>query len=444
MKKVITILVMAFCLNTNAQIITTVCGNGTAGYTGDGGAATTAQLNNPTGVAFDAAGNMYIADPQNMRIRKVTPAGIITTYAGNGTGGYSGDGGAATAAELYKPWGVAVDAAGNLYIADELNSRIRKVTVAGIITTIAGTGTAGYSGDGGQATAAQLHQSNGVAVDAFGNLYLADEGNQCIRKVNTAGIISTIAGGIGTGGYSGDGGAATAAELHQPSGVAVDAAGNMYIADELNSRIRKVNTAGIISTVAGNGTGGYSGDGGAATAAELYYPTGVALDGSGNMYIVDYFNMRIRKVNTAGIIGTIAGTGTAGYSGDGGVATAAELYYPYGVAIDASGNLYIADEQNNRIRMVSAGQTTAIPILNTQYSIFQIYPNPNNGNFIIETNSTANQTIQLYDVNGKMVLNQIINGKATTIDATGLNEGVYNISIINNEGVVNKRIVIAH
>jgi trimeric autotransporter adhesin len=337
--------------------INTVAGNGTEGYSGDGGAAISAELHLPLGVAVDSAGNIYIADYGNNRIREGTlSTGIISTVAGNGTAGYSGDGGAATSAELYDAPGVAVDGAGNIYIADYDNNRIRKVTVStGIISTVAGNGTAGYSGDGGAAINAELDNPSGVAVDGAGNIYIADYYNHRIRKVTlSTGIISTVAGN-GTAGYSGDGGAAINAKLYFPYGVAVDGAGNICIADSANNRIREVTAStGIISTVAGNGTASYSGDGGAATSAELRLPSAVAVDGAGNIYIADRENERIREVTAStGIISTVAGNGTAGYSGDGGAATSAELHFPYGVAVGGAGNIYIADYGNNRIRAVS-------------------------------------------------------------------------------------------
>ncbi len=293
--------------NLPSGVITTVAGNGWGagtgygGYSGDGGAATNAELNNPEGVAMDATGNLFIADQLNGRIRKVGTNGTITTVAGNGTNAYSGDGGAATNAELTFPSGVAVDATGNLFIADDNNCRIRKVGTNGIIITVAGNGTYGYSGDGDAATNARLWYPSGVAVDATGNLFIADSEDMRIRKVGTNGIINTVAGngygaGLFYGGYSGDGGAATNAELSEPSAVAVDAGGNLFIADEGNQRIREVGTNGIIITVAGNGTNGYSGDGGAATNAELSEPSGVAVDATGNLFIADTYNERIRKV----------------------------------------------------------------------------------------------------------------------------------------------------
>ena len=339
--------------------ITTVAGGGSS--LGDGGAATAAQLNNPRGIAVDWAGNLYIADTWNDRIRKVDTAGLITTVAGSGTNGFSGDGGAATSARLNYPYGVTPDGAGNLYIADSRNHRIRKVDTAGNISTVAGTGTAGFSGDGDEATAAQLNLPGSVVLDRLGNLYIADRLNHRIRKVDTAGVISTVAGSSTTGAFGGDGGAATAARLYDSSGVALDRSGNLYIADRDNRRIRKVDTAGVITTVAGIGTGGSLGDGGAATAARLNSPIDVAVDWAGNLFIADDDSHRIRKVDTAGVITTVAGDGTAGFSGDGGAAVAARLNAPEGVAMDRLGNLYIADTSNNRIRKV-VGAGPPVPV----------------------------------------------------------------------------------
>ncbi|HSB13927.1 MAG TPA: hypothetical protein VLE22_05675 [Bryobacteraceae bacterium] len=334
-----------------ARVITTVAGNGSAGYSGDGGPAVNAQFFNLYAVAVDASGNLHIADTGNSRIRKVSAAGIVTTTAGNGSLSYSGDGGPAASAQLSQPRGVAVDAGGNLYIADTDNFRVRKVSATGIITTVAGNGSRGYSGDGGPATSAQLLNLYAVAAGASGNLYLA--GIPHIRKVSAAGIITTFVGGDSPG-YSGDGGPAANAQLNFPNDITVDAGGNLYIADQGNRRIRKVFTTGIITTVAGNGSAGYSGDGGPAASAQLSQPRGVAVDAGGNLYIADTDNFRIRKVSTAGIITTVTGNGSAGYSGDGGPGVDAQLNYPNGVAVDAGGNLYIADEGNNRIRKVSA------------------------------------------------------------------------------------------
>jgi hypothetical protein len=361
---------LIYAVYSNA-IITTVTGTGTSGFSGDGGLAIDAQLDSPTGVAFDQVGNLYIADRFNHRIRQVIAAtGIITTVAGSGltghgNGGFSGDGGPASDAQLDSPARVIVDEMGNLYIADSYNDRIRKVIAAtGVITTVAGTEIAGYGGDNGLATGAQLDGPLGVAIDKIGNLYIADANNNRIRQVIAAtGIITTVAGsgltGHGNGGFSGDGGPASEAQLNYPTHVAMDGAGNLYIADSENHRIRQVIAAtGIITTVAGsgltgNGNGGFSGDGGPATDAQLNYPSGVAVDGQGNLFIADNSNHRIRKVIAAtGVITTVAGSGIAGYSGDNGPASDAQLNMPSDVAFDGVGNLYIGDQDNHCIRRV--------------------------------------------------------------------------------------------
>ncbi len=332
--------------------ITTIAGTSTAGYSGDGGLATSAQLNYSQGVAVDNSGNIFIADQSNHRVRKVDTSGNISTVAGTGTPGYSGDGGLATSAQLWQPSGVAVDSSGNIYIADYTNNRVRKVDASGNISTVAGTGTPGYSGDGGLATSAQLWQPSGVAVDSSGNIYIADYTNNRVRKVDASGNISTVA-GTGVAGYSGDGGLATSAQLKNPNGLAVDSSGNIFISDQTNNRVRKVDASGNISTVAGTGTQGYSGDGGLATSAQLNYPSGVAVDSSGNIFIPDYGNHRVRKVDASGNISTVAGTGASGYAGDGGLATSAQLNHPIGVAVDSSGIIYISDYTNSRIRKLT-------------------------------------------------------------------------------------------
>jgi sugar lactone lactonase YvrE len=331
--------------------INTFAGNNAAGagFSGDGMLATAAQLNVPGGVAIDSAGNVYIADTRNSRIRVVNAAGIISTFAGNGTAVYSGDGGLATNAGLIAPSSVAVDSSGNVYIADPQAAVIRKVT-SGFISTFAGIGTATFSGDGGPAASAGLNFPSAVAVDSSGNVYIADTLNQRIRKIS-AGNITTIA-GISNLGFNGDNQSATLASLFAPQGVAVDAAGNVFIADTQNNRIRKV-TAGVITTVAGNGTPGYLGDHGAATTAELNLPKAVALDLNGNIYISDYNNNVVRRVSNSVIV-TAAGSNLSGYTGDGGPATSADMFGPLGLAIDPTGAFtYIADSGNNVIRVVT-------------------------------------------------------------------------------------------
>jgi hypothetical protein len=338
------------CSPNTSGYIYTVAGNGSAGYAGDNGPSNLAQINHPFNVAVDSAGNLYIADEANNRIRKVDSTGTIITVAGNGTLGYSGDSGPATSAQLNCPTSVAVDSTGSLYITDACNNRIRKVDTTGTITTIAGTGVAGYFGDNGPATSARINSPSSIVVDGVGNVYFADELNNRIRKVDTGGTITTVAGN-GTLGYSGDNGPATSAMLDLPSGVAVDSTGNLFISDNYNNRIRQVTSTGTITTVAGTGVAGYSGDSGPATSATINLPTGVAVDGSGNLYIADNYNNRIRKVDIGGTITTVAGTGVAGYSGDNGPATSAQIY-PLSVSVDSTGNVYLAGGLD-RVRMVA-------------------------------------------------------------------------------------------
>ncbi len=335
---------------SQAQTISTIAGTGTAGFSGDGGPATAADMNIPHGLVTDAAGNIYFSDASNYRIRKINTSGIITTIAGTGSAGFSGDGGPATAAALNTPFSVAMDAGGNFYFCDISNHRVRKINTSGIITTIAGDGVPSTTGDGGPATAAEVNNPSGICVDPSGNVYFVENHGEVVRKINTSGVISTIAGTVGTLGYTGDGGAATAATFHNPNYLSIDGTGNLYVSDNGNHAIRKINTSGIISTFAG-GTAGFAGDGGQATAASLYFPAGTVADRSGNFYIADYNNHAIRKVDASGIITTIAGIGgTAGFSGDGGPATAATLNFPVEIAYSSTGYFLIADSDNQRLR----------------------------------------------------------------------------------------------
>ncbi len=343
---------------TRHSIITTIAGNGVAGGSGDDGPATQATLNTPASLAIDTAGNVFVADAFNHRIRKISPSGDVTTLVGTGEAGADGDGGTAADARLRLPLGVAVDSAGTLYIADTYNHRIRKVTSEGIISTIAGTGVSGFSGDGGLGTAALLASPTGIAVASDGALYIADTRNHRVRKLAADGTITTVA-GTGAAGYNGDGGPATLARLNNPRGVAVSADGKLYIVDRENRRIRMVDADGLISTIAGTGSSGFNGDRGQATQATLRAPYGIAVDRQGNLYIADTFNHRVRKVTTDGSISTVAGSDQFGYSGDGWAAGFAALHYPLGVAVDIAGNLYVADSFNHRIRKVWASADTA-------------------------------------------------------------------------------------
>lgn len=353
-----------FALKAQSYTIITIAGNGTAGYNSDNIQATASELQNPYGICVDASGNVYTADYYNDRIRKVNSLGVITTIAGNGVAGFSGDGGQATAAKVSQPSDVWWTSSGNIYICDEVNNRIRMVTSTGVISTIAGNGTFGFSGDGGPATAAEFKYPFGVMVDGAGNIYVSEFQGERVRKINTAGIITTYAGN-GAGGFSGDGGQATAAMLDAPLKSAMDPSGNLYIADAYNNRIRKVTPAGIITTYAGNGVAGFSGDGGQATAAKLDWTFGVGTDGSGNVYACDFSNNRIRLIKTSGVISTIAGNGTPGFNGDGSPATTKELYYPSQITSDASGNLYLSEYSNQRDRKLT---NAVLPITLTSFT----------------------------------------------------------------------------
>ncbi len=353
-------------------IITTYAGIGTAGFSGDNGPATAAQLQNPQGIALDRAGNLYIADYGNSRIRRVdATTHLISTVAGSNATGFGGDGGLATAAAI-SAFSVAVDSAGNMFIADGNNQRVREVSPSGVIATAAGTGSRGYSGDGGAATAAPLSYPTSIAVNAAGDIAVADSGNSRVRSVDPAtGVISTIAGGdlFAT---LGDGGLAVDANAGEPISVRFDAAGNLYFVDLDNDLVRRVDAVtSIITTVAGNGTTGFSGDGGPATSAALDGPVGLAIDGHGNIFISDSSNQRIRRVDaTTGVISTVAGNGTAGYAGENVAATSAMLNYPLGIAVDSAGNLWIADNDNNRVRRVTAaGLISTVAGLGTQGSM---------------------------------------------------------------------------
>ena len=315
-------------------LVSTLAG-GTQGFRD--GSGTSAQFNKPTGVAVDASGNVYVADSSNHRIRKISPEGLVSTFAGGTQGFRDGSG---TSAQFDKPTGVAVDASGNMYVADLVNDRIRKITPEGLVSTLAGS-TEGFRD--GVGTSAQFNGPTGVGVDASDNVYVADYGNNRIRKITDEGLVSTFAGS--TEGFRN--GVGTSAQFNGPTGVGVDASGNVYVADSDNNLIRKITPEGLVNTLAGSIWGFRDGSG---TSAEFNYPTGVAVDAAGNLYVADESNHRIRKITPEGLVSTLAGSTKGSRDGSG---TSAQFNFPYGVGVDASGNLYVADYGNDRIRKIT-------------------------------------------------------------------------------------------
>lgn len=435
-----------FSTQSQAQIITTIAGKDRiGGYSGDGGAAIDARMWGPSGIVRDDAGNIYIADQFNNRIRKIDTAGKMSTLAGNDTAGFSGDGGPANMAKLNQPRAVAVDGGGNLYIADWVNNRVRKIDTAGTITTVAGTGAAGYNGDNMSALSAKLNQPRGLAIDRNGNIFIADEGNQRVRRIDAAtGIITTVA-GMGIAAFNGDAWpTATQAALNFPSAVAVDDTGNIFIADTRNHRIRKVDTFRKITTVAGN-TFGFSGDGGKANISRLNLPSALAIDGYHNIYVADEYNNRIRKITADGYIFTVAGNATGGYVGDSITGTNAELTHPEGIAVDPTGTIYFSEWSNNRIRKVTS--TVYVGTVSCNAESIRVFPNPTvSGTFTVNLDSkmTEEVNIVIVDINGRQIKKMA--GKTNeplniVIDgATGL----YFLTATTANGVWTEKIQVVH
>jgi trimeric autotransporter adhesin len=430
----------------SAQEIVTFAGTGTAGYNGDLIPATTAQLNGCIGLTVDPYGTVYISDLGNNRVRMVDLLGDIHTLAGKDSAGYWGDGGLAINALLNSPRQVSTDAFGNVYIADAGNNCIRKVSSTGIITTVAGMGAAGFNGDGGAATDAVLNYPCGVAVDTGGNIFIADTYNNCIRKVNKLGIILTIAGLPGsTGGYSGDGGNVDSAQFNFPASLFIDINENLYVADMLNERIRKMDSGGTASivTVAGCGVAGSWGDGGLAIDAALSAPNAASLDQDGNLYISDQYNNKIRKVfaNT-GVIVTVAGNGTGGYAGDGGSPLAAELSSPQGVACDGAGNIYIADFGNQRVREVVLRAGVAQET-QTGHALV-VAPNPVTDGLLglrLTANGDFKVKYAVTDVVGRVVAEFEGRTNIPTVQQLNLQPGIYDVTATTENGVNHCRFV---
>lgn len=417
------LLFLLFACSAHTQTVTTISGNGTPSYTGDGGQASAATLNHPDVVKIDKAGNLFIADEFNHVIRRISTSGVITTVAGTGISGYTGDNGPDTAAKLSRPSDVTFDAIGNIYITELGNAVIRKIGLTGIITTIAGTGTNGYSGDNGPATAARLSDPLGLTFDNSGNLFFSDIGNRRVRKINTAGIITTIA-GTGMAGYSGDGGPATAAAIRFGGYLTIGAAGELFIADYGNHVVRKIDHSGIINTIVGNGTNATTGDGGPATNAGLISVSGILVDHAGNMVLSDRLGYVLRMVNTSGIITTIAGTGFAGFSGDGGPARVATFDQDlFCSAADAAGNLYIADRYNHRIRKIT-NPATETNQLTPGVVKTAIYPNPAH-NFIAISNINKTGRVSITNAIGQTVYSSRNCSSCEQVDISNLADGLY-------------------
>ncbi|MEV6600124.1 RHS repeat-associated core domain-containing protein [Actinoplanes sp. NPDC051346] len=405
-------------------VITTVAGIGTGGFSGDGGPAAQADFGVPYGLAFSADGSYCIADAMNNRVRRVGPDGIITTIAGTGVAGFGGDGGPATAAQLNHPRGVATALDGSVHITDGSNHRVRRVGTDGIITTIAGTGVPGTGGDGGPATEAQLHSPHGVAVGADGSLYFADYVTSRVRRVGTDGVITTIAGaGVGVD----DDEPAAESRLNSPHGVAVGKDGSVYIAETGRSKVRRIGPDGVMTTIAGTGAAGFSGDGGPAEAAQLYSPYGVAIAPDGSLYIAELNGQRVRRVGTDGTITTIAGTGSHGVNGDGGPAAAAQLFMPVAVAVDPEGSFHIAEQGSNRIRRIRTAPMAASGNSIADASLTQLVPAEDGseayvfdaGGRHLQTHDTLTGTITRrfhYDQHGRLAAISDRDGNNTRIE----------------------------
>jgi trimeric autotransporter adhesin len=432
MKTSLIIFLLAVFCEAKGQIITTFAGTGSSTYAGEGVAATTAGISNPRGGAFDKYGNYYFADGSSNRIRKINSLGIISTVAGNGFGGFSGDGTIATTAKLNAPVAVAVDTSGNIYIADG-GYRIRKVSaVTGIISTVAGNGSSAFGGDNGPSTSASLVYPADLCVDYFSNILIID--GYRIRKINVLGIITTVAGGS-VPGSTGDGGAATNALLNNPSGLTVDHAGNIFIAERVGNKVRKINSSNIITTYAGNGSPSYIGDGISASSAQIV-PYKVGVDTANQLYVADDYNERIYKVDNAGILHLIAGNGIAGYLGDNGPASAAELHSPAGIAVDPCGNVYIPEVDNYRVRKITFNPTCNFSGLlvdtnNSEVTNVSIFPNPTINTFHIIAGWKINE-LTITNFLGQTVYSIHPDACEVDVNILYLTQGLYVVTLKND------------
>ncbi len=439
-------LLLAAVSARSQAIITNIAGNGITQYIGDGFPATDLSLAVPSGICMHATtGDLYIADYAVARVRKLTPGGTISTYGGNGTLGFGGDGGPATNAQLREPTGTALDATGNLYITEEYNNRVRRIDAAtGIISTIAGSGAGGYGGDGGNALLAAMEQPAGLCIDKWNNMYIADRGNHRIRRVDAAtGIITTVAGN-GLSGYGGDSGPATAAMLSSPMGVCTDTAGNLYIADKDNNAVRRVQlSTGIITTVAGTGAADYSGDNGPATAAKLVQPYSVYMSSRSNLYIADFGNNRIRVVTTDGIMHTLAGSGLFGFVPGSGPALEARLGGPTGVCADAAENVYFTDGGNSATWKVSPVYN-AVPPVTAAAGGLRVLPNPAGDYMTIILPTNLSTTVAVLRPDGAVAGSYHSANGRLTLDVSELPAGVYYLQATGNNAMWGGRFTVVH
>jgi hypothetical protein len=428
---------IVIALSTQAQskrIMTFAGSGGTGGFSGDGWAATGATLFGPTAISADRFGNVYIVDYFNIRVRVVRPNGVIYTFAGNGDVGSYTDSTLASSTNIH-PIGVAADRKGNVFISDNIAHVIYKVNKLGIITRYAGTANSpGYSGDGGSARNAKMNYPYGLAVDRWNNLYVAEAANHVIRKIDTFGRISTVA-GIGTAGYTGDGDSATLAQLDSPYAVAVDKHGAILVVDYHNNVIRRVDDTGVISTFAGIGVFGYTGDGGPALGARFKYPAAVAVDTNGFVYISDAGSNTVRYVDTNNVIRTLAGNGTPGFGGDLGAPEGANLFNPNGLTIDSFGTLFIADANNQRVRKIFNATLSVAQV--SQAIAIDIYPNPSLTDISISGLTDNSSIVSVLDIAGRLIANANCDGATQVqLNTETLTSGTYVIRVTDKLGNV--------
>lgn len=418
--KIFILLSFFFFVNAKAQYVSTFAGS-TQGFVN--GTATTAKFNWPMGIAIDTEGTIFVVDSANYIIRKITSAGVVSTFAGSGIGGFAD--GIASVAQFNGIDGLAVDTAGNVYVADTNNHRIRKISAAGVVSTLAGS-TQGYAN--GIGTAARFNNPSGVAVDAAGNVFVTDTFNYRIRKITPAGVVSTLA-GSGIAGFAN--GLGTAAQFNKTYGIAVNDTGSIFVADALNHRVRKITASGVVTTFAGSVYGYANGNG---IAAKFSYPYGITVDATDNVYVTDAEDNRIRKITIVGMVSTLAGSGIGGFAD--GIGTTAQFINPCGVTVDAVGSVFISDATNHRIRKITNSLSTA------DYNQNQvlIYPNPVSSIINIDLGDSIASEVILFDMNGRVMQTEnIVNSSG--IEISNLANGMYLMQITTDKGVVSKKIV---